>query len=109
MNLPATAGEQLRPPLCHPGLKNKVSLKNKVGLPGKEGTSMRIIGYTYEAEMHCVRCAIERFSPGSKHYDFGQGLSGTDREGNEIHPIFDIDEGSEDEYCGDCRVNLMED
>lgn len=59
---------------------------------------MKIIAYAYEADLHCQECTLQRF---------GAELNGTatikDREGNEVHPIFDIDEQLEPLVCGDCH------
>lgn len=41
---------------------------------------MRIIGYTYNADCHCVDCA-------NQYFDNVIGV--VDSEGNPIHPIFD--------------------
>ena len=55
---------------------------------------MNIIGYTYEADVHCVACARQ---------DWHQSLDGAiDREGNTVHPIFSTDEQESSLYCGDC-------
>lgn len=72
---------------------------------------MKIIGYAYEADVHCVRCAVKRFDK------FGSVKLGTrdengirtdarDREGNTIHPMFSTDEQLDPEFCGDCRGEL---
>jgi hypothetical protein len=80
---------------------------------------MRIIAYTYEADVHCPECARERFrhdttlrNPRTKDmYDTGRddgngvGLDAIDREGNLIHPVYDIDE-NEFTHCGDCGGEL---
>jgi len=53
-----------------------------------------VIAYTYEASIHCEQCALERFPSGE----------GTDREGNDIHPVFASDEFGPNEIvgCDDC-------
>ena len=64
---------------------------------------MRIIGYSYEAELHCVKCAINRFGYGETE-DPDQNnisMSQTDSEGNLVTPVFDITEIADSErYCG---------
>lgn len=87
--------------------------------------SMRVIGYTYEADCHCIYCAKKR----SKASGFtinvaahGEALDehdipygATDREGNFIHPIFPTSEMQYDEdgkamdtVCGDCSAIIQE-
>lgn len=95
---------------------------------------MRIIGYTYEADCHCVGCAKERASgtpvghsvgPNAvKHAGFklaasslnapdseaidehGISIHAEDNEGNRIHPMFSTDEQLEPQYCGDCHERI---
>lgn len=55
-----------------------------------------IIGYAYEADVPCTDCAEDRFGVPALWHG-----TATDREGNEIHPIFASDE-SQDDHCGDC-------
>lgn len=81
---------------------------------------MRIIGYTYNADCHCVGCTQAYHADGWFDIDTG-GPEGdaldehdipygaTDSEGNPIHPIFSTSEGSIGEdgnemdiICGDC-------
>jgi hypothetical protein len=104
---------------------------------------MRIIAYTYEADVHCLDCAQARFAhlamngfhwvehnnnpvirrsygkPGIfTSYD-GRGcgtpldanfipVDATDREGNPVHPVYDIDEDPDGSltHCGDCGGEL---
>jgi hypothetical protein len=78
---------------------------------------MRIIGYAYEADVHCPACAFNAAAAGllkrEPPLEVGDGdehgLTGdlVDREGNPVHPIFDIDEGAGDEVCGDCGGKLL--
>ena len=75
---------------------------------------MRIIGYTYEADAHCVECAKKRFRPagflasqkkvdGLEHYDEHLILlNQEDVEGNRIHPIFSNDQEFLGSHCGTC-------
>lgn len=77
---------------------------------------MRVIGYTYEADVHCPSCAfnaaavglLKREQPlalGSDEHGLAFDL--VDREGNPIHPIFSTDEGADVEVCGDCGEELL--
>lgn len=81
--------------------------------------NMRIIAYTYEADIHCENCTRLRFNiqtftgkPGQSVDEHGipDNPPPTDREGNEVHVVFSTDEGQLDEngdemtpYCGDCN------
>ena len=56
-----------------------------------------VIGYAYEADMHCPDCARKRFKNPDK---------ATDNEGNEVRPIFLGDEHDSPPYCGDCHELL---
>ena len=91
---------------------------------------MRVIAYCFEADVHCPDCTRQRFSPKDKRhcepaaYGFNQRVRGsfqkikrvpldenyiyvyaTDREGNPVHPVFDIDE-HDFTHCGDCNERL---
>lgn len=57
---------------------------------------MRLVGYTYEASVHCPPCARKAFPEGPDIV----GLH--DSEGNPVHAIFDIDEHDPNEACDDC-------
>jgi hypothetical protein len=60
-----------------------------------------IVGYTYDADQHCVDCTHKRFPVLDE--------STRDSEGNEIHPIFDTNEaGNSPSHCGEWGV-LIED
>lgn len=63
--------------------------------------SFDVVGWAYEADVHCPNCAVERF--GSKALDAGVD----DNEGNEVTPIFAGD-CEEDESCGDCHNVIWE-
>lgn len=79
----------------------------------------KVIGYTYEADTHCVDCTIaasKRMLVDNNHpyavplSSFGKldenGLhyNLVDSEGNLVHPIFDTDEGNF--YCGTCPKEI---
>lgn len=78
---------------------------------------MRIVGYCYEADVHCPACAehhaavgcLTRQPPLEMGADeHGLAFDLIDREGNPIHPVFDIDEDSISlTHCGDCRQELQ--
>lgn len=81
---------------------------------------MRVIGYTYEADTHCVGCTKDRFDKGGFKIDktvaSANGIDenevsygATDRDGNLVHPIFSTDELQLDDesnpmacVCGTC-------
>lgn len=88
--------------------------------------AMRAIGYTYEADCHCIGCTFARYERGGFKIDAG-ALNGTgldpcgisygavDREGNSLHPIFSTDEMQLDEddneidtTCGTCGGTIKE-
>jgi hypothetical protein len=59
-----------------------------------------VIGYAYEADVHCLSCARARFD--------GEPDDETeDSEGNLVHPIFTGDECACAEVCGDCLEPLL--
>jgi hypothetical protein len=55
-----------------------------------------VVGYTYEADLHCVGCARARFADPDHAID---------SEGNPAHPIFASDWTPSDR-CGDCGDDL---
>lgn len=73
---------------------------------------MRIIAYTYEADVHCPACTRVRFKDQSL-----TGLSNdyfdehwlrcdlTDNEGNSVHPVFSTDKHSFTN-CSDCSKEI---
>lgn len=78
---------------------------------------MKIIAYTYEADIYCPDCAIYAAATGQLRREPGlalrideHGLATdlVDSEGNRIHPVFDIDEYEHDETCGDCRAPIRD-
>lgn len=64
-----------------------------------------VIGYTYEADYHCVDCAEKRFGPGVDNLGKEPKY---DNEGNMVHPIFASDEFEETESCGDCGATIRD-
>lgn len=75
---------------------------------------MRIIGYTFEADVQCPACTVERAAVGLLHREpplrmgvdeHGLAMDLVDREGNLVRPVFDIDE-HDLTHCGKCRGEL---
>ena len=78
---------------------------------------MKIIAYTYEADVHCPACtklSTERMQLDHSHPyamgDAGEDDHGieydlVDSEGNLIHPVFNVDEHGFT-HCGDCNERL---
>lgn len=60
-----------------------------------------VVGYSFEASIHCPDCTIRRFG--------GDIDEATDREGNAVHPIFRSDCESDAEHCDDCGDDILED
>lgn len=71
---------------------------------------MKIIGYTYEADTHCVSCAVKRFAEvphkGKELDEHFIPMRAEDGEGNEIHPMFSTDEQIEQPFCGTCHQSI---
>jgi hypothetical protein len=65
--------------------------------------SYDVVGYAYDAALHCVACASERFGDPD-----AEGLE--DSEGNPVHPYFAGEAGEQDgETCNDCGEAILED
>ena len=58
-----------------------------------------VIGYTYEADVHCIECAKNRFGTSDPTNPY---LNITDNEGNSVYPIFLDSEWDSHPVCGDC-------
>lgn len=56
---------------------------------------MKVIGYAFEADLHCEACTRDRFPDPD---------NATDREGNPVSPLLDVSERFTpgDWVCGDC-------
>lgn len=78
-----------------------------------------IVGYTYEADVHCPECTHKRFGPqyancwhprdehGLPDYAARDEKAMRDREGNAVRPVFTWDERGESlTHCGDCGKEL---
>lgn len=61
-----------------------------------------ILGYSFEADLHCVECSIARFGEDGLAAD----SEVTDSEGNTPKPIFACEASLEDR-CGDCEEPLF--
>lgn len=61
-----------------------------------------VIGWAYDADLHCNRCARERFGD---RLDDDQNPP-EDSEGNPIHPVFASEEFEGTPHCGDCGEEL---
>lgn len=63
-----------------------------------------IVGYAYDAEIHCTPCAKKTHrQPDAADADAnGIPLSATDTEGNAVGPVFDGQESDSPQNCRDC-------
>lgn len=57
---------------------------------------MKIIAWTFEADIHCPECALKRFGPALHNVDT------KDSDGNPLHPVFSTYELEPGTCCGDC-------
>jgi len=62
---------------------------------------MTIIGYTYDADIHCPACTFEVFLGLENH-------GAIDSEDNEVQPVFNTVEDHDLDHCGDCHEPLIE-
>lgn len=89
---------------------------------------MRIIAYTYDADVHCVDCARHQFAVNAliditKNDGYGSlhtltdgtteeldenliPVGQEDSEMNPVHPVFSTDEQLEPLFCGDCHEEI---
>ena len=58
-----------------------------------------VVGYTYEADVHCVDCTLERFPNPD---------NAIDNEGNRVHAFFPGDEFDYQATCCECSVVIEE-
>ena len=78
--------------------------------------SVRIVAYTFEADVHCPLCTVERADvglltrePPLHPYTDEHGLTAdlVDREGNPVRPVFSTDAfGAVVPHCGECGAPL---
>jgi hypothetical protein len=75
--------------------------------------AMDVIGYTYDADVHCIDCTqlaadvgiLKREPPlVMKTDENGIAQDLVDSEGNPVHPIFG--DAEQTEVCGDCGEEL---
>ena len=76
---------------------------------------MRVIGYTFDADVYCVNCTKSRHAKNLFTFD-RQGTEGkdphgiphdaTDTEDNLVCPIFSTDEQIETYHCRDCQGRI---
>lgn len=72
--------------------------------------TFEIVGYSYEADLHCKPCTLRRFGEavnfkGDEEFDPAYPI--LDGEGNPIYPLM-LEEVEEKDTCGDCRRRLNE-
>jgi hypothetical protein len=60
-----------------------------------------IVGWAYDADIHCLDCARKHFGP-----QLDDDLV-DDSEGNEVSPVFCDAEDVETYHCGDCNEKLI--
>ena len=68
----------------------------------------KVVAYTYDADVHCVECAGDRFYViRSGQVERDEVDLPEDSEGNEVHPVFASQvEGSM--MCGDCEREVLD-
>jgi hypothetical protein len=69
---------------------------------------MRIIGYTYDSNIHCPQCTLDFYNKKLKiNYKESIPLDAVDHDYNLIRPVFDIDEAANElTDCRECGVEL---
>lgn len=70
--------------------------------------SWEVIGYTYDADVHCIACAEKRFGASALSDDADSPA--IDGEGNEVHAMLAGEEHSEDGsavHCGTCGDEII--
>ena len=76
---------------------------------------MKIIGYTYDAAVHCPNCTREAAANGTltreppllrETDEHGVARDLVDREANDVGVVFDTDEGREFQCCDTCFEEL---
>lgn len=77
---------------------------------------MKVIGYTYDADKHCVGCTEKHIRGNTLGYMGHLGdmqierwldnNSGIDTYTDIIDPMFSTDEWSDDDYCSDCKEEI---
>lgn len=59
-----------------------------------------VMGYVYEADIHCHACTEERFPDNTEDHP------AVDNEGNQVTPLF-AEYGAHHEPCGTCHLSLF--
>ena len=76
---------------------------------------MNIIGYTYDAAVHCPNCTREAAANGTltrqpplkrETDEHGVAQDLIDSEGNEVGVMFDTDESADGQCCDECNEEL---
>ena len=73
---------------------------------------VNVVGYCYNADTFCVDCTIDYVkekNPSLDRFEEIMVFEFKDEEGNNIHPIFDIDEALNDLICGNIEYHREED
>ena len=68
--------------------------------------SYSVLGYTYEADIHCPGCTIDRFGEAVTQHGIDD-IPVTDTEGNPVYPLF-ADQTEPWDVCGDCHTPILE-
>ena len=63
---------------------------------------VRVVGYSYDADVHCVNCAIARFGADG----YGWVPAATDSEGNPVGAMYANSESDHPESCAECQAPL---
>ena len=64
--------------------------------------TFEVVGWAYEADLHCSTCAYERFKELLTSVEVP-----LDREGNPVHPLF-LGDMTGEECCSDCGGRLSD-
>lgn len=75
-----------------------------------------LIGYAYDAALHCVECTLDRFTAvveRAEHENADADEHGLpyellDSRGNPVAPIFETTELEADDACDDCGARFYE-
>ncbi len=97
-----TGGNAVRendPIMYNVGL-NEFRLKDEYNIiKGQEYIDkFNIIGFKYEADIHCPDCALIAYPALDENT--------VDSEGNRVHPLTNLDSFEQDEYCGTCGSEI---
>lgn len=62
--------------------------------------SYRVLGCTYEADLHCVDCTLDKFG----QEVFFERIE--DNEGNEVRPVYEFEQIPFEACCGTCLAEI---